>query len=213
MKRQPLIFRGTPVVPCLCAIGMVVLWYITLLTDNGSFVFQTETLSFEGLTPYALYSKILYCLIPVSFFGGVLFLAEKNPRWMVIPLLLPVVAQISNLICYMDTPDALLDNPIQYCLPFLGLAVYVFTVEGMIPTKWILVGFGFAAALLPVIVSLCGVGEFTYEFRSVDYELSRYVDHFVVEWSAVLNLSLYYIGLGSMGFQMRRVPAESEEKV
>ncbi len=210
MKRQPLVFRGIPVVPCISAIGMVVLWYVTFLTDNGAWVFQAESLSFEGLSPYMIYSKILVYLTPIAFFVGVLFLAERSLRWMILPLLVPVVHQISNLIYYAETPDALLDNPIQYCLPFLGLVIFAFTAEGLIPTKWVLVGFGFGAALLPVAVSLFGVGEFTDVIRTVDYDISQYVDHHLVEWSAIASLSLYYIGLGSMGFQMHRPPADGK---
>jgi len=132
-----------------------------------------------------------------------------------VPLLLPVAHQISNAVFYIEQPDVILANPMQLILPFLAVILYALTVERVLPSRWIFVAACLIFALTPPVMALLHVGEFSYTVDVFDATLYTHVPHVIVDWSAVLNLSLYYLGLAVLGIQMKEAPAEesaAEEK-
>ncbi len=212
MKNKNYIVKGTPIVPSLCGIAMAVLWYMSFVFTNGEWHFQMNPLSFSEMTGADLYFTVLSLLIPVIFFIGALFLAEIDLRWMILVLLIPIVNQISVFVSYsivygvqymFDYP--LLTAPVQFVAPFLALILFALTIEKVIPTKWVFVGFCGVAILLPLILTLCGVGDFFYFDPTVSYTpiATAYL------WSDYLSFALYYLGLGALALQMRP-PKESD---
>ena len=210
MKKRPLRLKGTPVVPCFCAIGMVVLWYLSIVQDNEQWHFDTQAFSFEGYTAFGIFTRLTVLAIPVIWFTVTLFLGERSPRWILPALLIPVIHQVANAVYYLDQPDVILGNPVQLILPFLALILYALTVERILPTRWIFIVANLLFALLPVVLALLKVGEFVYSAEIFDYDLYDYVTHVMVEWSSVLTLFLYYLGLAALGFQMKEDPAPAE---
>ena len=214
MKNKNYIVKGTPIVPSLCGIGMAVLWYMFFYFLNGSWSFNMNALSFGEMTGSEIYFTVMSLLVPVIFFIGVLFLVELNIRWMIAVLLIPVVEQISAFVMYFtaNEPEYIFMSPIRFIVPFLALILFALTVEKILPTKWIFVGFCGVAILLPLILTFCGVGEFTFTQQAYDAEyntitLTGYL------WSEYLSYALYYVGLGALVVQMRLVPATvSDEK-
>ncbi len=209
MKKNYVV-KGTPIVPALCGIGMVVLWYMFFYFLDGKWSFTMNSLSFADLSGSDIYFTVLSLLIPVIFFIGVLFLAEIHVRWMIPVLLIPVIEEISVFLFYFiaNEPEYIFLSPIQFFAPFLALILFALTVEGIIPTKWVFVGFCGAAILLPLILTFCGAGEFVFSQQTYDAEynpitVSGYL------WSNYLSFALYYVGLGALGVQMR-FPKESE---
>ena len=211
MKKNPLKLKGTPAVTCFCAIGMVVLWYLSIVQDNGEWYFDTQAFSFEGYTPFGIFTRLIVLAIPVVLFMAVLFLAERSLRWVLPALLLPVAHQVANAIYYLEEPDVILANPVQLILPFLTLILYALTVERILPTRWIFVGANLLFALLPLALALLKVGEFVYTADAFDYDLYTYVTHVMVDWSSVLTLFLYYLGLAVFGIQMKEALPTAEE--
>lgn len=211
MKDKKYIIKGTPIVPSLCGIGMAVLWYTYFGFGAGEWHFQMKSFSFSEMTGAEIYFTVLSLLIPVVFFIGVLFLAEIDLRWMIPVLLLPIVNQISLFVFHAisGNPQYMFDyplySPIQFAAPFLALILFVLTVEKIIPTKWVFVGFCGVAILLPLILTLCGVGDFFYFDPTVSYTpiATAYL------WSDYLSFALYYLGLGALALQMRP-PKESD---
>lgn len=210
MKNKNYIVKGTPIVPAICGIGMVVLWYMFFYFLNGSWSFNMNSLSFGEMTGSEIYFTVLSLLVPVIFFIGVLFLAEINIRWMICVLLIPVWEQISAFVLYFTANETeyIFQSPVQFFAPFLALILFALTIEKVLPTKWIFVGFCGVAILLPLILTFCGVGEFTFAQQAYDAEynpitLSGYL------WSNYLSYALYYVGLSALAVQMRP-PKESE---
>ena len=210
MKNKNYIVKGTPIVPAICGIGMVVLWYMFFYFYNGSWSFNMNSLSFAEMTGSEIYFTVLSLLTPVIFFVGVLFLAEINVRWMIAVLLIPVIEELSAFLLYFtaNEPEYMFLSPVRFFAPFLALILFALTIEKVLPTKWIFVGFCGVAILLPLILTFCGVGEFTFAQQTYDAEynpitLSGYL------WSNYLSYALYYVGLGALAVQMRP-PKESE---
>ncbi len=201
MKDKKYIIKGTPIVPSLCGIGMAVLWYTYFGFGAGKWHFQMKSFSFSEMTGAEIYFTALSLLIPVVFFIGVLFLAEIDLRWMIPVLLLPIVNQISIFVARAIVNDPLfrfdypLRAPFQFAAPFLALILFVLTVEKILPTKWIFVGFCGIAVLLPLILTLCNRGEFFDPL--VSYTPLAHL------WSDYLSFALYYLGLGALAIQMR----------
>ena len=211
MKKNPLVLRGPPLIPSFVLIATVVMAYLNLYTSNGEWTVSMDSLSFSELSAFEIYGKIMLLLIPASLFLTILFLGEKSLRWVVPGMLVPVVWQISNYIYYWENLDALLSNPLQYSLPFVGVVLFALTVEGILPTKWIFVGGSFVMALLPVLLTLCGVGEFIYEASAFDSATYQMVDYRIVDWSSVFYLFLYYAALGFFGIALKReAPTEKD---
>lgn len=208
MKKR-FIVKGTPIVPSLCGIAMAVLWYMFFYFYNGKWSFQMSSFSFSEMGGTEIYFTIVTLLIPVAFFLTVLFLAEVNLRWMVLALLIPIVHQISSFVlCMMENqPEYLFENIISFAVPFLALILWVLTVEKVLPNKWIFVGFCGVAVLLPLILTLCGVGEFTFvqQTYDVDYNVVTLTGYL---WSDYLAFALYYVGFGALAIQMRTPTAE-----
>ena len=201
MKKQPLVLLKAPTLACLPLIVTVVFAYVDIFSVNGAWEFAMNPFTFEGLSAFEIYGRIMTMAIPVVLFLGILFLAEKSLRWVDLCLLFPVVWQLSNYIRNIETLDALLFSPMEYILPFVAVVFYILTVERILPTKWIFVGISFALALLPPVLSLFGIGEFVY--TAYDY-------YEVVYWSGALSLSMYYLSLGLLGLMMKD-PALREE--
>lgn len=210
MKQKKYIVKGTPIVPSLCAIGMAVLWYLFFYFSNGKWGFDLNTFSFEGLESVQIYLSVMTLVIPVLFFICVLFLAELDLKWMILSLLAPVVYQVSLFIIYLkqDFSEYIFENPVKFVAPFLALILFIFTVEKVIPTKWVFVGFCGAAVLLPLILTFCGIGEFTYSYQSYaeDYSLVTVTAYL---WSELISYALYYVALAALVIQMRP-PRESD---
>jgi hypothetical protein len=208
MKKR-FIVKGTPIVPSLCGIAMAVLWYMFFYFYNGKWSFQMSSLSFSEMGGTEIYFTIVTLLIPVAFFLTVLFLAEVNLRWMVLALLIPIVHQISSFVlCMMENqPEYLFENIISFSVPFLALILWVLTVEKVLSNKWIFVGFCGVAVLLPLILTLCGVGEYTFvqQTYDVDYNVVTLTGYL---WSDYLAFALYYVGFGALAIQMRTPTAE-----
>lgn len=210
MKKKRFIVKGTPIVPSLCGIAMAVLWYMFFYFYNGKWSFQMSSLSFSEMGGTEIYFTVVTLLIPVTFFLTVLFLAEVDLRWMMVAFLIPIAHQVSSFVlCMMENqPEYLFDNIISFAVPFLALILWVLTVEKVLPNKWIFVGFCGVAVLLPLILTLCGVGEFTFAQQTYD------VNYNVVTlrgylWSDYLSFALYYVGFGALALQMR-APTEEE---
>lgn len=210
MKKEKYIVKGTPVVPSVCAIGMAVLWYLYFYFSQGEWSLQMTSLSFAEMSGMEIYLTVLELAIPVLFFVGVLFLAEYSLRWMVLAMLPAVVQQVSLFVFYFlqDNSEYIFQNPIHFAAPFLALILFVLTVERVIPTKWVFVGFCGVAILLPLILTFCRIGEFTFTQQSYDanYQLVDVTAYF---WSDYLAFALYYLGLGALAVQMR-FPRESD---
>ncbi len=204
MKETKYVVRGTPIVPSVCGIIMAVLWYLYFSFADGAWDAGMNTLSFDDLTPFQTYQVIMRLALPVLFFIGVLFLAELNVRWMLLPLLGSVVFQVSVFVCYLleDLPEYLFENPLTFFAPFLALILFALTVEKTLPNKWIFVGFCGAVTLLAVVLTVCGTGEFVYETSkyAADYTVVSVKQYL---WSDLLSFVLYYIGLGALALQMR----------
>lgn len=210
MKNKKYIVKGTPIVPSLCGILMAVLWYLFFYFADGKWTFDMNTFSFSEMSGTDIYFTVMTLVIPVLFFIGVLFLAEIDLRWMILSLLAPIVYQISLFILYFkeDTPEYIFENPIKFAAPFLALILLVLTLEKIIPTKWVFVGFCGVAVLLPLILTLCGVGEFTFSQQTYDAEYNIVTSNGYL-WSEYLSFALYYLGLGALALQMRP-PRESD---
>ena len=211
MKRSVMTLKGTPVVPCLFLIGTVIFWFLMILTDNGTWVAEISGLSFANLNAFEVYLRILSLASPLLFFIAVLFLAEKSVYWVFLPLLLPVVTQLSQYAYNFEEPDLLLDFPIQFSLPFLLFILFALTVLEILPSKWILFGFCVAAALLPLILTACGVGEYCYSATTFDYTSYSYVRHDLCEWSDALSLGTNALAVGTLVFYLQ--PAEKTSAV
>ena len=210
MKNKNYIVKGTPIVPAICGIGMVIVWYMFFYFLNGSWSFNMNSLSFGEMTGTEIYFTGLSLLVPVIFFIGVLFLAEINVRWMIAILLIPVWEQISAFVLYFTANETeyIFQSPVRFFAPFLALILFALTIEKVLPTKWIFVGFCVVSILLPLILTFCGVGEFTFTQQAYDAEynaitLSGYL------WSEYLSYALYYVGLGALVVQMRK-PTQKE---
>ena len=200
MKRTILKQKATPYLPCILLIGTVIFWFLLLLTDNGEWVVQPSGLSFESLTAFEIYSRLLALIAPVALFLVLLFLTEFSLYWIFIPLLIPVVHQASQYVYNFDSPDLILDVPLQFSLPFLTFILFALTALRILPTKWIFFGFCIAAALLPAVLTACGVGEYAFtEFVSNGYYS---VPHAIRDWSEVLTQGSYYLALGTYVFSL-----------
>lgn len=204
MKNKKFIVKGTPIVPSLCGILMAVLWYLYFYFGQGKWTADMNTFSFSEMAGQELYLTLLSLIVPVLFFVAVLFLAEKDPRLVLVGMIGPIVQQMSLFIVYFkeNSPDYLFDAPIQFIAPFAALILFALTVEKVIPSKWIFVGFCGIAVLLPLILTLCGVGEFTVtqEGYDADYNVVQYTYYF---WSDYLAFAFYYVGLAALAVQMR----------
>lgn len=209
--------KRTAIVSSFCAILLAVLWYLDFGTVNGEWSFSINAFSFDGMTAFAVFDRVMALLIALAFFACVLFFTELNPRWMVVALMFPIVYQAAWFVYGITLQqNYLVQNPVSFVLPFLALIGYVLTVEGMLPTKWIFVGFCGAAALLPIVLTLCGVGEFAYSQEIwLNPETYAYESLTVCYWSEVLSVSLYYVGLGAFAAQLspsrpEEIPSEEE---
>ena len=209
MKKKNFIVKGTPIIPSLCGIGLAVLWYMFFYFYDGKWSFNMSSLSFADMGGTEIFFTVLTLLIPVAFFLAVLFLAEIDLRWMVAALLLPIVYQVSLFVLYAmeNQTDFIFDNPVSFAVPFLALILWVLTLEKILPCKWIFVGFCGVAVLLPLILTLCGVGEFTFLQQTYDAEynpvtLTGYL------WSDYLSFALYYVGMAALTVKMRAPTAE-----
>ncbi len=209
MKKH-FIVKGTPIVPSLCGIAMAVLWYMFFYFYNGKWSFQMSSLSFSEMGGTEIYFIIVTLLIPVAFFLTVLFLAEVDLRWMMVAFLIPVIHQSSSFVlCMMENqPEYLFENIISFAAPFLALILWVLTLEKILPNKWIFVGFCGVAVLLPLVLTLCGVGEFTFTQQTYDvnYNVVTLTGYL---WSDYLSFAVYYVGFGALALQMR-APTEEE---
>ncbi len=212
MKQEKLAVKGTPILPSACGIGMAVLWYLFFYFFNGEWTFDMNTFSFSEMTGTDVYFTVLALAVPVLFFIGVLFLAELDLRWMLLPLLTPVVYQVSAFILHIknENSEYIFQNPIKFIAPFLALILFVFTVERILPSKWIFVGFCGIAVLLPLILTLFGTGEFTFSQQIYDAEYNIVTVHAYL-WSEYLSFALYYVGLGALAVQM--APSRQSEPV
>lgn len=210
MKNKRFIVKGTPIVPSLCGIAMAVLWYMLFYFYDGKWSFRMSSLSFSEMGGTEIYFTVVTLLIPIAFFLAVLFLAEVDLRWMVAALLLPIVHQASSFVSHVaeNQPEYLLENPLSFTAPFLALILWVLTVEKVLPCKWIFVGFCGAAVLLPLILTFCGVGEFSFIQQIYDAEYNTITVKGYL-WSDYLSFALYYVGLGALAVQMR-APTEEE---
>lgn len=204
MKNKKYIVKGTPIVPSLCGILMAVLWYLYFYFGQGKWTADMNTFSFSEMAGQELYLTLLSLLAPVLFFVAVLFLAEKDPRLVLLGMIGPIVQQLSLFIVYFtqNSPDYLFNSPIQFIAPFAALILFALTVEKVIPSKWIFVGFCGLAVILPLVLTLCGIGEFTVtqEGYDADYNVVRYTYYF---WSDYLAYAFYYVGLAALTVQMR----------
>lgn len=204
MKENKYVVRGTPVVPSLCSIGMAILWYLYFSFTDGKWDVIMSSFSFSEMDGFQIYLALLGLAVPLLYFLGVLFLAEQNLRWMILPLLAPIVEQVSLFIRHLrdDQPEYLFENPLQFVTPFLALILFVFTIEKVLPNKWIFVGFCGIAVVLPLILTLCRVGEFTFSQVGItsDYQRATITTYY---WSELLSFLLYYVGLGALVLQMR----------
>lgn len=209
MNQKKYIVKGTPVVPSFCAIGMVVLWYLFFFFSDGKWVMDINTVSFSDLSATELYFTVLEILVPILFFLCVLFLAELDLKWMLLSMLAFVVEQLSFYVYYFkDSPEYIFKNPIRFAAPFVVLILFVLTIERVIPTKWVFVGFCSGAVLLPLVLTLCGVGEFTYSYKDygADYTIVSITTYL---WSELISYGLYYVALAALSLQMRP-PRESD---
>lgn len=211
MNQKKYAVKGTPILPAICGLGMAVLWYMFFYFSNGKWEFSME-LSFEGLQPVQIYFMILTLLIPLSYFVCTVFLVELDLRWMLIALLIPIVSQVSTFVYYLieKVPDYIFMNPISFVMPFLALILFVLTVEKILPTKWVFVGFCGVAVLLPLILTLFAKGEFVGTLQTYD-ETYQIVTVPVYLWSNYLSYALYYVGLGALAVEMR-VPGEDPDE-
>ena len=204
MKESKYVVRGTPIVPSLCSIGMAILWYLYFSFTDGEWDVIMSSFSFSEMDGFQIYLSLLGLAVPLLYFLGVLFLAEQNLRWMILPLLSPIVEQVSLFVRYLrdDQSEYVFTNPMQFIAPFVALILFVFTVEKVIPNKWIFVGFCGIAVLLPLILTLCRVGEFTFSQVGINsaYQRTTITTYF---WSDLLSFVLYYLGLGALALQMR----------
>ncbi len=212
MKNKKYQIKATPIVPALCGIGMAILWYLFFYVVDGEWTFDFNTVSFGEMTGTQIAFTVLTLLIPITFFIAVLFLAEWDLRWVTVALLFPIANQIFLFVNYLmeDYPDYVFENPLQFAVPFLALILFVLTVEKVIPVKWVLVGFCGLAILLPLVLTLCGVGEFASSQALYD---ENYQPVIVTArlWSDYLTFALYYLGLGALAWQMKE-PAEEPER-
>ena len=202
MKKHYIV-KATPIVPSLCGIAMAVLWYAFFYFGNGKWTFDLNAFSFSEMSGTEIYLTVMMLVVPVLFFVGVLFLAEYDLRWMLVALLAPVAFQISLFVFYAKANDFqyIFENPIQFIAPFLGLILLALTLEKVLPTKWIFVGFCGIAVLLPLILTLCGIGEFTLQYETYDAEYNPVTISYYL-WSDYLSYALYYLGLGALALQM-----------
>ena len=198
MKRTIMVQKGMPIVPCLFLIGAVAFWFLMLLTDNGGWVAEIVGLDFSNLTAYEISMQILSLASPLLLFVAILFLAEWSVYWVFLALLLPIAQQIVYYICNLDLPEVLLAAPYQYCLPFLMFILFALTVLRILPTKWIFFGFCVVAALFPLVLTACGVGEFTETLWSRE----DYAFHDLCYWSDAFFLSAYCLAMGSYVFYL-----------
>ncbi len=212
MKNKKFIVKGTPIVPSLCGILMAVLWYLYFYFGQGKWTADMNTFSFSEMEGQELYLTLLSLIVPVLFFIAVLFLAEKDPRLVLVGMIGPIVQQMSLFIVYFkdNSPDYFFGAPIQFIAPFAALILFALTVEKILPSKWIFVGFCGLAVLLPLVLTLCGVGEFTVTQQGydADYNVVQYTYYF---WSDYLAYAFYYVGLAALVVQMR--PPRKEDLV
>lgn len=200
MKRTVLKQKATPYLPCILLIGTVIFWFLLLLTDNGEWVVRPSGLSFDGLAGFQIAFRLLAIISPVALFLTMLFLTEFSLYWIFIPLLLPVIHQTAQYFYNLDTPDLILDVPLQFALPFLTFLLFALTALRILPTKWIFFGFCLIAALLPAILTACGTGEYVYtEYVSNGYYAAP---HEIRDWSEVLTQGTYYLALGTYVFSL-----------
>ena len=208
MKNKKYAIKGTPIIPSLCGIGMAVLWYVFFYVSAGKWTFDFNSFSFAEMNGVQLSYTILTLVVPILYFVAVLFLAELDVRWMTGAILFPIALQMFLFIFYLtqESPEYIFENPINFLTPFLALILYVLTVEKIIPTKWVFVGFCGLAILLPLVLTLCGVGEFTITQQgySDTYQPITIVTRL---WSDYLSFALYYLGLGTLVLKMRN-PAD-----
>lgn len=210
MKNKKYIVKGAPVIPSLCGIALAILWYMFFYFVQGEWVFDFNTFAFGEMAGIEIYFTLMKLAVPVLFFIAVLFLAEYDLRWMLGAILVPIALEVSLFIYYFaqSIPDYIFENPIKFIAPFLALILFALTVEKVIPTKWVFVGFCGAAVLVPLILTLCGVGEFTYAQTGYDQEYNV-VEIVAYLWSDYLSFALYYLGLGALCVKMRE-PRESD---
>ncbi len=201
MKNKHYIVKGTPIVPSLCGIGMALLWYFSFYFGAGEWTSEMNSFSFEGLSGMQIYLTVLNLVIPILYFVCVLFLAEVDLKWMLPALLAPIVQQISMFILYytQNSADYIFVYPVRFIIPFVALILFVLTVEKIIPTKWIFVAFCGLALAVPLVLTFCKIGEFTYTAGDVTYYF----------WSEYLAYALTYLGLSALAIQMRP-PRESD---
>ena len=208
MKNKKYAIKGTPIIASLCGIAMAVLWYVFFYVSAGKWTFDFNTFSFAEMNGIQIAYTILTLLVPIAYFVAVLFLAEVDVRWITGAFLFPIAVQMFLFVFYLiqQSPEYIFENPINFFTPFLALILYVLTVEKIIPTKWVFVGLCGIAVLLPLILTLCGVGEFALSQQGYDasYQPVTIVTRL---WSDYLSFALYYLGLAALVLKMRN-PAD-----
>ncbi len=201
MKNKHYIVKGTPIVPSLCGIGMALLWYFSFYFGQGKWTTEMNTFDFEGLSGGQIYLTVLNLVLPIVYFVCVLFLAEIDLKWMLPALLAPIVQQVSLFIWWyaQGSVDYIFVYPFRFVVPFAAVILFVLTVEKLLPNKWFFVGFCGIAIVVPLILTFCKIGEFTYTSGTTTFYL----------WSEYLTYALTYLGLGALVLQMR-APRESD---
>ena len=204
MKQTNYVVRGTPIVPSVCTILMALLWYFHIIYYNGAWTTGMNEIKFAEMSGSELFVSIGNLALPVLLFIGVLFLAEIDVRWMVLPLLGSVAYQTTLFIInfFADYPEYMNDNPFSFALPYLALILFICTTEKVLKDKWIFVGFCALAVIIPLILTCCGIGEFTTQQQDYDAD-GNVIETVAYYWSEFLSYALTYVAMGALAAQMR----------
>ena len=213
MKNKKYLVKGTPIIASLCGILLAVLWYLFFCETNGEWYFEFNTLSFSEMSSWDLTYTILTLTVPIVFFIVVLFLVELSPRWALLAFVPSIALQLflNWSLASQDVPDYIFEHPVQFVAPFLGLILFALTVEKVIPTKWVFVGFCGVAVLVPLVMMLLKTGEFVYKQDGYDafYQIITYVVRY---WSDYLFYALLYVGFGFLGAKMSLADGDLSEE-